>query len=145
MCQAGCWLEHFDRRQLLILTQDELIDDPPGAMGRVGAFVDLNLEVTVGRRHVTAEKHQMTRIGKAIRRSRAGRRLRESRLRDPLRNAARPFLYDALPSITATDSQRFYIESLLAEDTAAFQQEFGVVLKRTPGSSVGGSAQASPR
>lgn len=145
MYQAGCWLKHFDRRHLLVLTQDELINDPPGAMGRVGAFVDLNLEATAGKHHVTADKRQLTRIGKAIRRSPAGRRLRESRLRDPLHKAARLLLYDTLPSITVTDSQRSYIESLLGEDTAAFQQEFGVVLKRTSGSSVGGSAQASPR
>jgi Sulfotransferase domain len=39
--QIERWLEHFPREQLLVLTSDELLDDPAGVMGQVARFLGI--------------------------------------------------------------------------------------------------------
>src|SRR5262249_16684643 len=39
--QLGRWLEHFPREQLLVVTSDELLEEPAGVMSRVSEFLGI--------------------------------------------------------------------------------------------------------
>jgi len=134
MYQATRWLEHFDRSDILVLTQAQLLREPE-ALRTVGDFMGIDLQdAAPERRHVTADKRRMSNIGNALRDSRAGRRLRRSVLRDALIRVARPILYTRLPDVSVSNDEREYILSLLKEDADAFAGAFGVdVMNRTRG------------